>query len=155
VQQLRFGRVGLELRGMRRWLFFVATLLLSPALATWPAIAQTCTADSQCRDAGVSRTYCSGNTVVTARSVCIGTCRTVEERRETCAGVCLAGRCTGAPIETRPLPTPRVPRCLPSCTCRNKILIVTTGDWSPDRGCEQLIRRCARGCSCDPTPICR
>ena len=132
-----------------------SALFLMLAFVAGPAFGQTCSADSQCRDAGVSRIFCSGNSVVSARSVCIGTCRTVEDRRESCAGQCLAGRCVGAPIDTRPTTAPRVPRCVPNCTCRNKILIIATGDWSPERGCEQIIRRCARGCSCDPAPICR
>jgi hypothetical protein len=91
--------------------------------------------------------------------VCIGTCRTVEERREVCAGQCLAGRCTG---EIRPPPTPRrvpdvqaAPQCAAGCTCRNKILIIATGRRSVAGHCEENVTRCIRGCRCDPVPNCR
>ncbi len=145
-----------------RWvaagLVALAMLAMSP-LTSGPTWAQSCTADVQCRNNGGERTYCQGNTVVTARSVCIGTCRTVEDRRETCAGTCLAGRCTAAPsrapIDDAANTPAKWPRCTAGCTCRNKILVITTGGWSQNSGCEQLIRRCARGCQCGSEPRCR
>jgi len=128
------------------------------ALTAGALAAQTCTADSQCPNGGVRETICVGNAVVTVRSVCIGTCRTIEERREPCAGQCLAARCIGAPIRPEPTPAPRErpqPRCAPRCTCANGILIIVTGAWSEQGGCEERILRCVRGCQCDPTPRCR
>lgn len=143
------------------WALYAAMGFNAGGLTPSDALAQSCTADVQCSNGGVARAYCSGNAVVTARSVCAGSCRTVEDSRVPCAGQCLAGTCTGAPIRTpqteplaEPLP-PRWPRCKSGCNCRNKILIITTGRWTAESGCEQQIRRCARGCSCDGPPRCR
>lgn len=140
----------------RTWFNLLLLMMAAIALPS-PLAAQSCTADVQCRDGGISRTYCSGNAVVTARSICVGTCRTVEESRIPCDGQCLAGRCLGAPsrapVDGAAGKQPW-PRCAETCRCRNKTLVITTGLWTPEAGCEQKILRCSRGCSCDP-PRCR
>lgn len=144
--------------GWLRAVLAAALLGLSFVVAVFPARAQSCTADVQCRDGGRSMTYCSGNAVVTARSVCAGSCRTVEESRIPCDGQCMAGRCSGqpakAPVEPV-LPKQPWPRCAQTCSCKNKILIIGIGVWSPERGCDQIVRRCARGCTCEPEARCK
>ena len=137
----------------------VALVLVGLLTGTPPLHAQSCTADVQCRDGGRSRTYCAGNALVTTRSVCTGSCRMVEESRRPCAGTCAGDRCIDTTGRDRfeghgETPSPW-PRCNAGCRCANKILIVTTGRWSQANGCEQLVRRCARGCTCEDAPRCR
>lgn len=148
--------MGRSIAGFSVALVWAIVLMLALPIAA--AQAQSCTADIQCPDGGRSTTTCSGNAVVTQRSVCTGSCRKVEESRIPCSGQCLAGRCVGQPAAAPVgpvLPQQPWPRCALACTCRNKILIISTGVWSPERGCDQIIRRCTRGCTCDPEPRCR
>lgn len=148
----------IPLVGRQRHVLAAALVGLALTFVASPALAQPCTADTQCRDGGRSMTYCSGNAVVTARSICAGSCRTVEESRVPCDGQCLAGRCTGqpsrAPVDPV-LPKRPWPRCAQTCSCKNKILIIGIGVWTPERGCDQIVRRCARGCTCEPEPRCK
>ena len=133
----------------------LAMLAMFVALAGTPAaVAQPCTADVQCRDGGLSRTYCAGNAVVTVRSVCAGSCRTIEERREVCAGGCAGGICTAAP-SPRVTPGSELAGCVAACDCRERRLTVLTGRRTTDGGCERRTITCRRGCTCDPAPRCR
>lgn len=136
------------------------------ALAAWffclaPTVhAQSCTADSQCRDFGRPRTYCAGNTLVTKQSVCSGTCRSVEVSRVPCPGPCAGDRCVGGSLLT-----PRVNpplgggtlvggACARICTCKDKQLTYGVGVAKSAEQCRRRIVDCKYGCSCDPEPRC-
>src|SRR5262245_40729921 len=91
MASLIFARCSREVwRGLAPSVLAMLLLLLTGAMM--PALAQSCTSDSQCRDFGQTRTYCSGNSLVTVQSRCIGSCRPVELSRVPCPGPCVADR---------------------------------------------------------------
>ena len=152
---------------LRVWPMVSALLALAAVVllgSAHPAAAQPCTADSQCRF-GIGRAAaCVGNTLIVKERRCFsGYCRDLEVRRQDC-GPPPGGRCVGGNYETvgsrcDPLlgqcasRTERLP-CTPSCTCRNKVLTVVTGECSPAIGCHRGVRKCPGGCTCKPEPRC-
>lgn len=143
----------------------VRALLLIGALVYAPAaLAQSCSADVQCTNRGQPRTECIGDMLVVRRSVCAGICRDQDLRREVCNRVNIGGQCAGGFFETETgrcnialgaceRRAERQP-CLASCSCRNNVLIVSTGACSPSIGCHRAVKRCRGGCACDPQPRC-
>jgi hypothetical protein len=144
----------------------ITTLLLAAGVLTWtlPAHAQSCSADVQCPNQGQPRTECIGDMLVVRRSLCAGICRYQDLRREICNQVKIGGRCAGGFFETETgrcnialeaceRRTERQP-CVASCSCRNTVLIVSTGACSPAIGCHRAVKRCRGGCSCGPEPRC-
>jgi hypothetical protein len=128
-------------------------------LAATPAAAQPCTSDSQCRDFGQTRTYCSGNTLVTKQSRCIGQCRSIEISRMACPGPCVADRCIGGPLGSSP--SVGVPGgglrggvCAEICVCKNKKLTYAFGHARKASQCRRRTVDCVYGCTCDPEPRC-
>lgn len=153
---------------MAKHTFWIVWTLLQALFVAVPdvhhAVAQSCTADVQCPNFGRSRAECIGDTLIVRRSVCSGSCREVEERRENCGGGS-AGRCVGGAYEritgrcnsSLGICERRADRelCVPSCACRNNLLVVSTGACSPAIGCHRSVKRCPGGCSCDPEPTCK
>lgn len=149
--------------GAMRTIFMMMALLAGFVSLPNQAAGQSCTADVQCPNGGRSVASCLGDTLIVRRSVCAGSCREVEERRENCGGG-IGGVCTGGAYErvsgrcNSSLGTceRRADRelCSPSCSCRNGLLSVSTGQCSPAIGCHRAVKRCAGGCSCDPVPRC-
>ncbi len=138
-----------------RWLLVVLLGLFSPA----SVLAQSCTADSQCRDYGRTRTTCVGNTLVAKRSVCIGSCREVEEFRLPCPGPCVGDRCIGGPVGSQTAEPPLggsviSPACAEICECRGKVLSYGVGRAAKARDCGSRTVNCKYGCSCDGRPRC-
>jgi hypothetical protein len=144
----------------------IGALLLAAVVVTWglPVRAQSCSADVQCPNQGQPRTECIGDMLVVRRSVCAGICRYQDLRREVCNQVNIGGTCAGGYFETMTgrcsialgACERRMERqpCLASCSCRNNVLIVSTGACSPAIGCHRAVKRCRGGCSCDPEPRC-
>lgn len=127
--------------------------------STAPAMAQPCTADSQCRDFGRPRTYCSGNTLVTKQSRCIGHCRSVEISRVPCPGPCVADRCVGGPLGSAPPGGSRGGglvggACAGICICDGKKLTYGVGFAREASQCRRRTVDCVYGCTCDPEPRC-
>lgn len=133
--------------------------LLLMAVAVLPAEAQPCTADSQCYNFGQERTYCQGNTLVTRKGVCSGTCRGVEVSRVQCPGPCVGDRCVGGsltgPRLEPPLGAPGIsPVCARICSCNGKKLTYATGYAVRASDCRERTVDCKYGCTCDPEPRC-
>ena len=135
-------------------------LLVAVLLPLVPrAAAQPCTADSQCRDYGQSRTYCSGNTLVTRRNMCVGSCRETEVSRRACPGPCVADRCVGGSLGSQP-PGPPLGgslvggACGRICTCRGRQLTYGVGVARSADQCRRRSVDCVYGCTCDPEPRC-
>ena len=151
----------------RTALTLVGTLLLLAALLWAPAArAQTCSADVQCPNGGRSTFACIGDTLVVRRSMCSGTCREVEERRQSCGSrvigavtcvgntaVTTEGGCNAA-LGTCDRRTDRQV-CVPSCACRGNRLVVATGTCVSGAGCARAVLTCDNGCACTPEPRCR
>lgn len=143
----------------RRLLAIAAMLLAWLVILPLQAMAQPCTADSQCRDFGRPRTYCAGNTLVTKQSMCSGTCRSVEISRTPCPGPCSGDRCVGGALLT-PRPGPPLGgsvvggACARICTCRGKQLTYGVGVARSADQCRRRVVDCKFGCSCDPEPRC-
>jgi hypothetical protein len=146
----------------------LATVLLSAALCLGPsaASAQSCSADSQCPNAGRSTFQCIGDTLIVRRSVCSGTCREIEERRQNCGPRVIGTVTCSGNIATRTeggcnpsLGTcdNRLDRevCVPACSCRGKRLTVATGTCVAGAGCARSVVQCENGCTCSPEPRCR
>ena len=134
-------------------------MLFTAVLGGEPARAQTCTSDSQCRDFGQARTYCSGNTLVTRRSQCIGSCREVEVSRQPCPGPCVADRCVGGPLGRGPGGASTGgglvgPVCAKICSCNGKKLTYGVGHAKSAAQCRRRVVDCVYGCTCDPEPRC-
>lgn len=152
-------------RGSLRPVLALAAGLLALLLGAigGPVLAQTCTADVQCPNAGQPMATCIGDTLVVKRSMCSGTCREVEVRRQRCQtesrGQCLGNsfvltvrRCNASlgiceQRQERDL-------CLPSCSCRGKRLVVATGRCFEAIGCGRSVVHCKHGCTCKPEPRC-
>jgi hypothetical protein len=107
-----------------------------------------------------------GDTLVVKRSVCAGTCREIEERRQNCGSrtigsvTCqgnVANRGGGGCNSSLGTCENRNERevCVPSCACRGKRLVVSTGMCIPGAGCGRTVQLCTNGCSCTPEPRCR
>jgi hypothetical protein len=140
-------------------------LACSVGLGHASAVAQSCSADSQCPNSGRSIASCVGNTLIVRRSVCAGSCREVEERRQdcgsrglgtvTCSGN-LAVRSEGGCNATTASCDNRMDRelCVPSCSCRGNRLIIATGSCTAGVGCGRSITQCKNGCTCKPDPKC-
>lgn len=152
------GRFGRPLLVMCHLAPIIAALWIM-LLGTLPAGAQSCSADVQCANGGRAEVTCSGNTVIVRRSVCAGTCRIIEERRQDCGNSVTGGRCnfmtgscdppSGEAARGRIPPT----LCASACSCREGTLRFTRR--AADGTCEPVVRRCKNGCSCDPRPQCR
>jgi hypothetical protein len=134
----------------------------------WPsmAAAQSCSADSQCYNGGRSTFQCVGDTLIVKRSICAGTCREVEERRQDCGPRTIGGvECSGnIAIRSGGGCNPsfgtcdsRTERevCVPACSCRGKRLTVATGTCVTGSGCARTTVQCQNGCTCSPEPRCR
>jgi hypothetical protein len=145
----------------------LAWLLLALA-AAWPlpGSAQTCSADVQCANGGRSFFYCIGETLVVKRSVCSGTCREIEERRQNCGSRMIGVTCEGnvavrtgggcnASLGVCAPPRGDRQPCAPSCVCRGNRLAVASGACTPGVGCARTVQVCRNGCSCSPQPRCR
>ncbi|MEZ5817860.1 MAG: hypothetical protein R3D44_12335 [Hyphomicrobiaceae bacterium] len=138
--------------------------VLAACLVLWvmglaAARAQPCTADSQCRDFGQTRTYCSGNTLVVKQSRCIGRCQSVEVSRIPCPGPCVADRCVGGSLGSSPAGPPRgggfvAGVCATICTCKDKKLTYGVGYAAKAEQCGRRTVDCVYGCTCDPEPRC-
>ncbi len=128
--------------------------------ASLGAAAQQCSADVQCRDFGRARTYCSGNTLVTTKSRCMGSCQEVEVSRRACPGPCVGDRCVGGPIGSSPADPPNSRRsvvggaCAEICTCKGKTLTYGVGFARTAKQCRKRTVECVYGCTCDPEPRC-
>ncbi len=148
----------------RPWLTLAVVLLplltlVFAGLSVTPASAQTCTSDTQCRDYGQTRGYCSGNTLVIRRSQCIGSCREVEVSRQVCPGPCVGDRCVGGPLVREPGSVPYGgglvgPVCAQICTCKGKKLTYGVGHAKTTEQCSRRNVDCVYGCTCDPEPRC-
>lgn len=133
----------------------VIVFLLMWGFAPPPAAAQTCTADVQCPNGGLSRSHCAGNVLVTTRSICSGSCRDVEVSRIPCPGPCVGDRCIGGPLGSAREPGRENDRCIPRCVCRNKVLTLRKPPADPRAPCEREVIQCENGCSCYPEVKCR
>lgn len=141
-----------------RTLAKVLTALWMLAFAL-PAVAQPCTSDSQCRDFGQIRTTCSGNTLVTMQSRCIGRCQSVEISRSACPGPCVADRCVGGAIGASPPGSPGGGglvggACAEICVCKGKTLTYGVGFARTASQCRRRTVDCVYGCTCDGPPRC-
>ena len=137
----------------------VPAALIALLAAAWPARSQPCSSDSQCPDFGRTRTYCSGNTLVTRQSICAGSCRTVEVSRVPCPGPCVADRCVGGPLTNAPGQPPLgggrpAGICARLCQCDGKKLTYGLGFARREADCRRRSVDCAYGCSCDPEARC-
>lgn len=150
----REGRASLRQRLGSVLAVLLALVLVCGALSSG-VHAQSCTADFQCPNGGLSRSYCAGNVLVTTRSVCAGTCRTVEESRIPCPGPCAGDRCIGGPLGSAREPGRENDRCVPRCVCRNKVLTLRKPPADPRAPCERTVIQCENGCSCYPEVKCR
>ncbi len=148
------------------WLLAAAALIVT--LCLWPAAAsaQRCSADSQCANGGRSSFQCIGDTLIVRRSICSGTCREIEERRQNCGPRVIGTVTCQGNIATRTeggcnpaLGTcdNRTDRevCVPACSCRGKRLTVATGTCIAGAGCARSVVQCENGCTCSPEPRCR
>ena len=155
----RFGR----LRG--GLLAIVSAVVVLCVAVPGQAQAQSCSADSQCPDAGRSSATCVGDTLVVKRSVCAGSCREVEERRQSCGSrvigsiACqgnIAVRSEGGCNAISQSCDSRVDRevCVATCACRGNRLIVSTGTCVSGAGCARSVVQCKNGCTCKPEPAC-
>jgi hypothetical protein len=146
------------------WLVVRACLVALCALfvvVSSPGVsAQQCSGDVQCRDFGRSRTYCSGNTLVTTKSRCMGSCQEVEVSRRACPGPCVGDRCVGGPIGSSPADPPSSRgsvvggACAEICTCKGKTLTYGVGFARSAKECRKRTVDCVYGCTCDPEPRC-
>ena len=156
------SNLGRRTPGRWRWLGsgLLGVLLFLVAIESLPAQAQPCTSDSQCHDFGRTRTSCSGNTLVTRRSQCIGSCRTVEVSRQACPGPCVGDRCIGGPLVRQPGGPPLgggglvSPACGQICSCNGKQLTYGVGYAKSADECRRRSVDCVYGCTCDPEPRC-
>ncbi len=144
---------------LRLVLLIVCTLVVGSVLAPDLALAQSCSADSQCRDFGRDRSTCSGNTLVVKRSICSGTCRSVEVSRTPCPGPCSGDRCIGGPLlDPRASPPSSGGlvggACTRVCTCRGKQLTYGVGVARTADQCRRRTVDCVYGCTCQPEPRC-
>ena len=151
----------------RTRLLGVVLLLVSLCLGSTAASAQSCSADSQCPNAGRSTFQCIGDTLIVRRSIYSGTCREIEERRQncgprvigtvTCHGDNIAIRTEGGCNPALGTCDNRVDRevCVPACSCRGKRLTVATGTCIAGAGCARSVMQCENGCTCSPEPRCR
>jgi hypothetical protein len=141
--------------------------VLAGLLVAVPAEAQRCTADSQCSRTGLpSYATCSGDTLIVRRSTCVGgMCREMEVSRQNCGSPYPdSGRCLGNAFEITSNRCDALQGrcdsrndrdlCLPSCSCRDNVLRVSTGQCSPNIGCHRAVLQCKSGCTCDPEPRC-
>ena len=148
------------------WLLASAALLA--VLCLWPtaASAQRCSADTQCSNGGRSTFQCIGDTLIVRRSVCSGSCREIEERRQNCGPrvigtvTCqgnIATRTEGGCNPALGICDNRLDRevCVPACSCRGKRLTVATGTCVAGAGCARSVVQCENGCTCSPEPRCR
>jgi hypothetical protein len=162
------SRYGMMTGAPRATHLLSVALLLLAALCLWPApaAAQRCSADVQCANGGRSTFQCAGDTLIVKRSVCSGTCREIEERRQDCGSrVTGTATCSGnVAVRTdggcnAALGTcgTRVERdvCAPACSCRGTRLAVSTGQCTEGAGCVRSIVQCPKGCTCSPQPGCR
>lgn len=140
-------------------LSLVMALAFGLALLPSTAVAQRCSADSQCADFGRDRATCSGNTLVVKRSICSGTCRSVEVSRTPCPGPCSGDRCIGGPLLTPQVGPPLGGSlvggaCARVCSCRGKQLTYGVGVAHTADQCRKRTVDCVYGCSCSPEPRC-
>lgn len=140
-------------------LCFGAIAFALVAMMPGGALAQRCSADTQCYDFGRDRTYCAGNTLVTRRSQCFGYCRGVEVSRVPCPGPCVGGRCIGGPLQSAPINPPSggglvAGPCKRVCTCDGKRLTYGVGYAKTAERCERRSVNCVYGCTCEPEPRC-
>ena len=151
----RLGPKGFAKRGLLGLIVLALVLLMAGRSAT----AQPCTSDSQCRDFGQTRTYCSGNTLVVKQSRCIGRCQSVEISRTPCPGPCVADRCIGGSLGSSPANPPRgggfvAGVCATLCTCKGNTLTYGVGYAAKASQCGRRTVDCVYGCTCDPEPRC-
>ena len=148
------------MRVLSRLTLLVAwALVLGLAMTPTTAVAQRCSADSQCIDSGRDRATCSGNSLVVKRSICSGTCRTVEVSRTPCPGPCSGDRCIGGPLLTPQAGPPLGGSlvggaCARVCTCRGKQLTYGVGVARSADLCRRRTVDCVYGCTCQPEPRC-
>lgn len=139
---------------------FVALCAVFLMLPPLQVTAQQCSGDVQCRDFGRARTYCSGNTLVTTKSRCMGSCQEVEVSRQACPGPCVGDRCVGGPIGSSPADPPSSRSsvvggaCAEICTCKGKTLTYGVGFARSAQQCRKRTVDCVYGCTCDPEPRC-
>jgi hypothetical protein len=144
-----------------------ATLLFvfCALLASGGALAQTCSSDGQCPNGGRSSATCVGDTLVVKRSICAGSCRDVEERRESCGSrvigsvtcqgntaVKTEGGCNALAMRC----DNRLDRevCISTCACVKNRLVYSSGICTPGSGCGRVVLQCKGGCTCKPEPTC-
>lgn len=146
----------------------MAALLVAALLAVAlppRAVAQTCTADVQCRSGRLSDNVCIGDTLYVKRRMCVGgRCQEQDVRREACRTGGFADRCVGNVYEREGgrcdalagRCTDRLERrvCSKSCSCRGKLLIVASGQCAQGLGCVETVLECQSGCTCRPEPMC-
>jgi hypothetical protein len=147
------------------WPLWLALLVLAHVASVPGAVAQTCTADVQCRSGLLSNNVCVGDTLVVKRRICVGgRCQEQELRREGCRTSGSIDRCVGNVHERdggrcdalsgRCVQRLERQVCTKSCSCSGKLLIVATGQCAPGIGCNRAILECANGCTCAPRPMC-
>lgn len=145
-------------------------IVLFSCVVVWavsPAMSQVCKTDTDCRNriAVGAGARCIGDTLVLRTVRCVsGRCQSRDTRRQNCSAPA-RGRCTGSGFESvRGRCNASASRCdtrrqriscVKSCTCVENILTVSTGKCSPAIGCHRVISKCPKGCSCDPTPVCK
>lgn len=132
-----------------------------------PALAFTCTADSQCAYPGMERRYtCQGSVLVSHERRCLGgRCVNTPETRIDCGGGVGLGNCDPSSGRCRRGPLPigedtddYAPHsmCPPRCICNGKTLIIVTGRKATEKGkrCETEETECKQACACKPEPRC-
>lgn len=151
----------------------VAAVMLALSGAA-PALAQRCSADSQCARPGSERSFsCQGSVLVSHERRCLGgQCRDTTETRVDCGGGVGLGNCDPSSGRCRTSPEPRVGRgnvspdddderaamsmCPPRCICNGRTLIIVTGRKAHQKGkrCDTIETACKTGCTCKPEPRC-
>jgi hypothetical protein len=152
-------------RRLQICLLRLALVLLTHVAVVSGTVAQTCTADVQCQSGLLSNNVCIGDTLVVKRRICVGgRCQEQEVRRESCRTSGSIDRCVGNVYERdggscdalsgRCVQRLERQVCTKSCICRNRLLIVATGQCAPGIGCNRAILRCEGECTCSPQPMC-
>jgi len=142
-----------------------ATALVALAFLATPAGSQPCTADVQCQSGRLSDNLCVGDSLVVKRRVCVGgRCQEREVRRENCRTSGSIDRCIGNVHEQdrgrcdalagRCVQRLERQLCTKACSCRDKLLIIATGQCAPGIGCQRAIVKCEGECTCSPQPMC-
>lgn len=151
---------------MRKLMTAMLFLLTVGYFGGGPAVAQPCTADSQCARPGMERRFmCQGTVLVSREKRCLGGyCTYGPESRIDCGGGVGFGNCDSAsgrcrtsraPVTGGSSPPRSTSQCPPRCICNGKRLIIVTGDPGVKKRCETIERDCQHGCSCKGGPRCK